>query len=212
MLESQEIYRFCAQKRISILNSNFITRPSPTDVSPFSVLASQALWESHGHSAPYEDMAQYITNKLSEANLLAELLDGRNCFHWMHHEGRPAGYSKVILDCPNEFVAAQNVTKMERLYFLKEFHGLGLAQQLFDFNLNLAKQAHQAGIWLYVWKENHRAIRFYQKMGFEIVGDGLFKVSDTHYNPNHIMFLGMRDEHNKNCICQNPLAQVFPHK
>jgi ribosomal protein S18 acetylase RimI-like enzyme len=82
---------------------------------------------------------------------------------------------------------------MERLYFLAEFHGLGLAQQLFDFNLHIAKQANQAGIWLYVWKENHRAVAFYQKMGFEIVGEGLFKISETHYNPNHVMFLGMDD-------------------
>ncbi len=166
-----------------------ITTPSPTDLPLLSILASKALWESHGHSASYENMAQYIGSKLSEAALLTELLDKRNSFYWMHYEGRPAGYSKIILDCPNESIAAQNVTKMERLYFLEEFHGLGLAQQLFDFNLNVAKQAHQAGLWLYVWKENHRAIGFYQKMGFEIVGEGLFKISDTHYNPNHVMWL-----------------------
>jgi ribosomal protein S18 acetylase RimI-like enzyme len=47
----------------------------------------------------------------------------------------------------------------------------------------------EAGVWLYVWKENHRAVAFYQKMGFEIVGEGLFKISETHYNPNHVMYL-----------------------
>ena len=165
-----------------------ITAPTPSDLPLLASLARQALWESHGHSAAKEDMTHYITTKLSDEALLAELLDGRNIFHWMHHEGRPAGYSKIILDCPNEFVAAQNVTKMERLYFLEEFHGLGLAQQLFDFNLDIAEQAKQAGIWLYVWKENHRAVAFYQKMGFEIVGEGLFKISETHYNQNHIMW------------------------
>ena len=168
-----------------------ITTPSPADIPLLSALARKALWESHGHSAAYEDMALYINTKLSEESLLTELLDERNSFYWMHHEGRPAGYSKIILDCPHELVAAQNVTKMERLYFLEAFHGLGLEKQLFDFNLNIAKQANQAGIWLYVWKENRRAILFYQKMGFEIVGEGLFKISDTHYNPNHVMYLAL---------------------
>lgn len=169
-----------------------ISHPTPADLRQLSALASKALWESHGHSCAYEDMASYIAKRLSEEALLAELLDERNTFHWMHHEGRPAGYSKIILDCPHGLVAAQNVTKLERLYFLAEFHGLGLARQLFDFNLNIAKQAQQAGVWLYVWKENHRAVAFYQKMGFEIVGEGLFKISETHYNPNHVMFLGLK--------------------
>ncbi len=134
-------------------------------------------------------MNRYITTKLSEEALLAELLDERNIFYWIHHEGRPAGYSKIILDTPNEAIAAQNVTKMERLYFLEGFQGLGLAKQLFDFNVDIAKQNNQAGIWLNTWKENHRAIAFYQKMGFEIVGESQFKISETHYNPNHVMFL-----------------------
>ncbi|MCU0346292.1 MAG: GNAT family N-acetyltransferase [Saprospiraceae bacterium] len=171
-----------------------ITKPTNLDLPLLSALASKALWESHGHSCAHEDMNLYITTRLSEESLLTELLDERNIFHWMQHEGRPAGYSKIILDCPHESVAAQNVTKMERLYFLAEFHGLGLAQQLFDFNLNIAKQAKQAGVWLYVWKENHRAVAFYDKMGFEIVGKGLFKISETHYNPNHVMFLRMGSE------------------
>jgi ribosomal protein S18 acetylase RimI-like enzyme len=166
-----------------------ILAPTPSDLPQLSALASQALWESHGHSAAFEDMNLYITSKLSEEALHAELLDERNIFHWMQHEGRPAGYSKIILDSPHELLAAQNVTKMERLYFLAEFHGLGLAQQLFDFNLHIAKQNNQAGVWLYVWKENHRAVAFYQKMGFEIVGDGWFKISERHSNPNHVMLL-----------------------
>lgn len=166
--------------------------PTPADLPLLSALASKALWESHGHSAAYEDMNRYITTKLSEEALRTELLDERNIFYWLHHDGRPAGYSKIILDTPNECVAAQNVTKMERLYLLEEFHGQGLAKQLFDFNVEIAKEAKQAGIWLNSWKENHRAIAFYQKMGFEIVGDSLFKISDTHYNPNHVMWLDFR--------------------
>ncbi len=170
-----------------------ISRPFPADIPTLSILASKALWESHGHSAAYEDMNLYITTKLSEEALFAELLDERNIFYWVHHDGQPAGYSKIIFNTPNEFIAAQNVTKMERLYFLEVFHGLGLARQLFDFNVGIAKQNNQAGIWLNVWKENHRAVAFYQKMGFEIVGESLFKISETHYNPNHVMYLGIGD-------------------
>lgn len=170
-----------------------IQKPSLTDLPQLAELASMALWESHGHSAAFEDMNLYIRTKLSEEALRAELLDERNIFRWIRHEGRPAGYSKIIFDSPHDLVPALNVTKMERLYFLQEFHGLGLAQQLFAHSLDMAKQANQAGVWLNVWKPNHRAVAFYQKMGFEIVGESLFKISETHYNPNHVMYLEIGD-------------------
>ena len=82
-----------------------------------------------------------------------------------------------------------HVTKLERLYLLEAFHGLQLGYQLFDFNVQISKQAHQSGIWLFTWTENHRAIAFYQRLGFQIVGKSNFKISENHYNPNHVMWL-----------------------
>ena len=78
---------------------------------------------------------------------------------------------------------------MERLYLLREFYGLGIGLQLMNFNSTLAQKNKQSGIWLEVWKENFRAIKFYKKVGFEIVGNANFKVSKNHSNPNYIMYL-----------------------
>jgi len=170
-----------------------ITKPNLNDLPILTEIARKSFWESHGHSAAAEDIQGYVNSKLNEEAFRAELLDERNIFHWMHHNRRPAGYSKIVLDSPLEEVAAQNVTKLERLYFLEEFHGLGLAQQLFEHNLHIAKQANQAGVWLCTWTENHRAIAFYQKLGFQIIGESNFKISERHSNPNHVMYLGIQD-------------------
>lgn len=168
-----------------------ITKPSLDDLPILTEIARQTIQESHGHSAAAEDMQYYLDHKVTQAALRAELLDERNIFYWVHYDGRPVGYSKIILDCPLDSVASPNVTKLERLYLLQELHGLQLGQRLFDFNIELAKAANQAGIWLYVWKGNHRAIAFYLKNGFQVVGEGFFKLSERHSNPNHIMFLGV---------------------
>jgi ribosomal protein S18 acetylase RimI-like enzyme len=58
-----------------------------------------------------------------------------------------------------------------------------------NFNSELTKKNNQQGIWLEVWIENFRAIKFYKKMGFTIVGKANFRVSKTHSNPNYIMYL-----------------------
>ncbi len=166
-----------------------ITKPSLDDLPILTEMARKTLWESHGHSAAAEDMQAYLDNKVTQEALWAELLDERNSFYWINYDGRPAGYSKIILDCPLESIPEQNVTKLERLYLLQEYHGLQLGQRLFDHNLHVAKAANQAGMYLYVWTGNHRAVAFYQKNGFEVIGEGLFKLSERHSNPNHVMFL-----------------------
>ena len=47
----------------------------------------------------------------------------------------------------------------------------------------------QAGIWLFTWVGNQRAIDFYLRCRFKIIGSQKFKVTETHYNQHHQMFL-----------------------
>ncbi len=63
-----------------------------------------------------------------------------------------------------------------------------LGQVLFDYNLKLATENNQSGIWLYSWVENERGLKFYKKNGFEIIDEKDFKISENHVNPNYIMF------------------------
>ncbi|MEO9209693.1 MAG: hypothetical protein ABI208_01270, partial [Ginsengibacter sp.] len=72
---------------------------------------------------------------------------------------------------------------------LKEFYNLKMGLELMNFNIELSKSDNQVGMWLFVWIENVRALNFYMKNGFEIIGSHDFKISATHSNPNHQMFL-----------------------
>jgi len=154
-----------------------------------SRIGGQTIFESHGHSQPAPVMQAYVDEKFTEDALAAELNDPANIFHLISYNGEPAGYSKIIYNVPVPTVPYLNITKMERLYLLREFYGLKLGQALFQFNVDLSRAAAQAGMWLYVWKGNERAMKFYTKAGFEIVGDGTFRLTKDHANPNWQMFL-----------------------
>ncbi|HEV7781874.1 MAG TPA: GNAT family N-acetyltransferase, partial [Chitinophagaceae bacterium] len=117
------------------------------------------------------------------------LSDTNNHFHIIGYDDRPAGYSKIIFDYPYEGSTENNITKLERIYVLKEFYDLKLGLELLQFNIGLAKSNNQAGIWLFVWKENQRAFNFYIRNGFTITGSYDFRLSPTHTNPNHQMLL-----------------------
>jgi ribosomal protein S18 acetylase RimI-like enzyme len=152
-------------------------------------IGSRSLLQSHGHSAPAEVMQAYVDEKFTEEALAAELADSNSRFHLIFHEGQPAGYSKIVLHQPIPSLGSQPLTKLERLYLLEAFLGLQLGLPLLQFNMELSRQEGDRGMWLYVWKENRRAIRFYEKAGFRIVGDGLFRLTADHANPNWQMAL-----------------------
>ncbi len=166
-----------------------ISRTATKDAQVLSEIAIRSFIESHGHSAPIEDIHNYVNEKYNPVALLEELSDERNIFHIIYSDERPAGYSKIILNYPYERSTEKNITKLERIYVLQEYHDKKLGKELFHFNKELAKASGQSGMWLFVWVENHRAIRFYKKNGFVIIGNYDFKISETHSNPNHQLFL-----------------------
>jgi len=62
----------------------------------------------------------------------------------------------------------KNTGEIFAIYVLKEYYGEGVGQQLMQEALNLIKEYPQTAVW--VLKGNDRAIRFYEKCGFQLDG------------------------------------------
>ena len=152
-------------------------------------LAQQTFSESHGHSASKEDINNFILRTYNSEAIRKEFENKKVDYHLIYFNKTIAGFSKIELQCPNINISEKNITKLDRIYLLEAFQGKQLGVKLLDFNIALSKKQHQNGIWLVVWTENQKAINFYTKMGFEIAGAYDFKISETHTNPNHVMYL-----------------------
>ncbi|MDX1829678.1 MAG: GNAT family N-acetyltransferase [Lutibacter sp.] len=152
-------------------------------------IGKKSFWESHGKSASKEDIETFVFKTYSKENISKELENLNIKYHIIYYKNKAVGYSKIELNSPNTNIEYKNVTKLDRFYLLKDFYGKNLGKKLFDFNVELSKKNNQKGIWLAVWIKNERAIKFYNKTGFKIVGKYNFQISETHSNPNHIMYL-----------------------
>ena len=166
-----------------------ITRATKKDCKLLSELAKHTLLESHANSPAAKGLNDYVRKNYSEDVLKKELNDKKNIYHIIFYKDRSAGYSKIIFNKPYSQSVVKNITKLERLYLLEEFYDLKLGSKLFTFNVELSKKNKQSGMWLYTWKENKRAIKFYTNKGFTIIGSHDFKISETLFNPNHQMLL-----------------------
>ncbi|MDF1673179.1 MAG: GNAT family N-acetyltransferase [Vicingaceae bacterium] len=166
-----------------------IKKATTNDLDLLLELGKQTFEESHGHSCSKEDIEAYIKKVFSADALKLELTNPDNIFHIIYYNNKATGFSKITpsVNTPNS--STQNIAKLERIYILKEFYDKKLGLALMQFNIELSKKLNQKGMWLYAWIENHRAVNFYRKMGFKIIGKYDFKISETHSNPNHQMLL-----------------------
>jgi ribosomal protein S18 acetylase RimI-like enzyme len=160
----------------------------PKEIERLSELSKSTFIASHGHSAEEKDINIYIRFAYSVKKLEIELTDPNSFFHFIYYKNELAGYSKLSINTTYPLINEAPIAKLDRIYIDEEFLDRKLGQPLFDFNLKLALQNNQKGVWLYTWIENHRAIKFYKKNGFEIIDEKDFKISNRHSNPNYIMY------------------------
>jgi ribosomal protein S18 acetylase RimI-like enzyme len=159
----------------------------PKEIERLSELSKSTFIASHGHSAEEKDINIYIRYAYSPRKLAFELADPNSYFHFIYYKKELAGYSKLSINTTYPLINEAPIAKLDRIYIHEKFLDCKLGQPLFDFNLKLAQQNNQKGLWLYTWIENHRAIKFYKKNGFENIDEREFKISNRHSNPNYIM-------------------------
>jgi ribosomal protein S18 acetylase RimI-like enzyme len=167
----------------SIIKATISHIPLLVDIGKVSFI------ESHGSSASPKVIDEYVNKTYTYEVFERELNNDENIYHIIYHHDKPAGYSKIIFNKPYTEFGDRLITKLERLYLVKEFYGLQLGQKLLNFNIQLSQMNQQQGMSLFVWTENQRAVNFYLNMGFQIVGSHDFKLTEAHANPNHQMYL-----------------------
>ncbi len=164
-----------------------IRKAQITDCKELSEVAIASFLPAHGHSSPKKDMDRYIQLNFSESNLKAEIQDSKNEYQVLLHNHKLVGYFKININLSTSFSEENEITYMSRLYVLKEYYNFGFGKKLLEKAIEESKKQMQKGMWLKVWVENKRAIQFYKKMGFEIIGTSDFVISKTHSNPNYVM-------------------------
>ena len=80
------------------------------------------------------------------------------------------GYLKLNFKDAQTEKVEENYFEIERIYVLKAFLGQKIGQILFDKAIEIGREKNLEYVWLGVWEENHRAIKFYEKNGFKIFG------------------------------------------
>ena len=140
------------------------------DLETLRNLSIQTFKETFEEVNTEEDMQKYLDENLSIEKLKTELENPNSKFYFAENNDEILGYLKLNFKDAQTEKLEENHFEIERIYVLKAFLGQKIGQILFDKAIEIGREKNLEYVWLGVWEENHRAIRFYGKNGFEIFG------------------------------------------
>ena len=149
-----------------------------SEIEQLQKIGKTTFYETFAGDNSEENMKEYLDEKFTLDKIKSELLNPASQFYFAYSEDQILGYLKVNFAEAQTELHDNNGLEIERIYVLKEFHGLKVGQLLYDKALQIAKEADLSYIWLGVWEENLKALNFYKKNGFEEFDKHIFKLGD----------------------------------
>lgn len=148
------------------------------DIDKLKEIGKRTFAETFSSENSGENMTEYLENRFSTEKLKTELNDENAEFYFAELNGKIIGYLKVNTGQSQTEIKDKNALEIERIYVLKEFHGKKVGQILYEKAIELAKEKNVEYVWLGVWEQNPRAIRFYEKNGFIVFDKHIFKLGN----------------------------------
>lgn len=149
-----------------------------SDLKTLQELSRITFSEAFAESNTDADMQEYLSVNFSLDKLSVELTEADSLFFIAWDGIAAVGYLKVnIVEAQTDLKETHSL-EIERIYVLNAYYGKKVGQLLYEHAKHIAAELGKTSIWLGVWEENPRAIRFYEKNGFVAFGSHVFKMGE----------------------------------
>ncbi|MFN7118992.1 MAG: GNAT family N-acetyltransferase [Saprospiraceae bacterium] len=153
-------------------------KATSTDLESLTQLCIITFTQTYGAQNTPENLQLYLENAFNPAQMTAELQSDTEAYFFIAEAQEPIAYIKLNYNCYPPDVNDGNWIEIQRIYVLEKYQGKGLGKVLLQIAETEARQANASHIWLGVWEQNPKAIAFYQKNGFTIIGKHDFWVGN----------------------------------
>ena len=153
------------------------------DAATVAFLGRTTFGETFGHLfRDPNDLLDYYEGTFSEKKIEQSLKKENNLYWLAYADELPVGYAKLKLHSSSQFLEQKDVCQLQKIYVLKDFLSLKIGLKLQQELMNEAETSGSSYIWLSVLKENERAISFYEKNGFNKIGDHDFSIGKEDFD------------------------------
>jgi len=160
------------------------------DATMLAGLGRRSFFEAFGEFNQPEDMEAYLEKAFNTSIILEQLNNPACIFIVAEIDNVPVGYAKLIRNSSTPQLDNYKCIQLERIYALKDYIGKKIGKSLMEKCFSVAGQETFEKIWLGVWQQNTRAIDFYKKWNFEIIGTKQFVIGNE-VNDDYVMAAGL---------------------
>ncbi len=122
---------------------------------------SHEIWHAHYPGIISRAQIEYMLSKMYATETIQQEIENGVVYEFIKTDGDTTGYLS--------FVFEENATvKLSKLYVLQEYHGKGIGNTALEHLKERALQQGAKKIYLFVNKQNTKAITAYTRFGFTI--------------------------------------------
>jgi ribosomal protein S18 acetylase RimI-like enzyme len=168
------------------MNPEFIYRKAiPADAKKLSILYKTVYIQTYGVEGVSDEFANFITKQFAVERLEQLIQEQPDNIVVASYKDNLVGVAEIEFAKKSHFgdIVAPELNK---LYILEWFCGKGIGYNLLNEAERTAREKGEVQMWLWVLETNDRAISFYERQGYEVIGEAPFQMEVNRYD-NKVM-------------------------
>lgn len=157
-----------------------ISKAKIEDVLRISILLKTVYIQTYASEGITFEFANFIEKRFSLKYITDIINENPDQLVISHFKNNPIGVAEIIFEskCPIRNIP---VPELSKLYVLERFYGKGIGYGLLSASEKLLKEKGYKEFYLEVYYKNTRAIRFYERQGYKIIGNTDFRIENSVY-------------------------------
>ena len=149
------------------------------DAAELSLIGQAAFLDTYAEIVPGADLVAHC-GRTHSVEVYARWLADPGCAVWLAETvtGAPVGYCVMIPAILTHTQTHPADMEVLRIYVLSRFYGQGVGYRLMQVAVDVARSHGARHVVLGMLKKNARALAFYQRQGFAVVGTRSFQVGE----------------------------------
>lgn len=163
------------------MEKNIVYRNAQSsDAKKLSVLFKQVYIQTYGVEGVSDEFANFITKQFAVERLEGLISQQPQNLIVAEYNENLVGVVEIEFDKKSP-VGDIVGTELNKLYILEWFCGKGIGERLLKFAEEIIQEKGEKLFWLWVLETNSRAVNFYGKHGYEVIGNAAFQMEKNSY-------------------------------
>ena len=166
-----------------------IKTAKPSDAAVISSIGKLSFRDAFMHLFNNKkELQEYLDFTYKPEKIEKSIRRENNVYFIAYVENVPAGFAKLKKSSLESQIESIAQMELQKIYVLSYYHGSGAGAALLNRVIEFAKETEPDYVWLHVHISNQKAVRFYEKNGFQISGKHHFTIGTQTFE-FHIMCL-----------------------